>query len=68
MLVTVVTLVTIENVYHMIITSVEPHNGNCGDIHNFSIFDDSINFGKCGNLGNFHTTGSWRGYRSERYC
>ena len=38
MLVTVVTLVTIENVYHMIITSVEPHNGNCGDIHNFFAF------------------------------
>ena len=34
MLVTVVTLVTIENVYHMIITSV----------------DDSIIFGNCGNL------------------
>ena len=51
MLVTVVTLVTIENVYYIIITSVEPHNGNCGDIHNFfCIFDDSIIFGNCGNL------------------
>ena len=38
MLVTVVTLVTIENVYYIIITSVEPHNGNCGDIHNFFAF------------------------------